>query len=62
MKDIIHTKLMLKIAWRDFRTLEGMKEDKKFFADEVFGFHAQQAVEKILKSYLSYKKPMIWKT
>jgi len=28
--------------------------DRSVFEDEVFGFHAQQAVEKALKAWLSY--------
>jgi HEPN domain-containing protein len=53
MKDIKHAKKMLVKAKQDFNALLGMKEDSSFFNDEIFGFHAQQAVEKIIKAYLS---------
>ena len=43
---------MLAAASRDFRALTGMFEPE-VFADEVFGFHVQQAVEKALKAWLS---------
>lgn len=43
---------MLAAAERDFRALAGMA-DPDVFADEVFGFHAQQAIEKSLKAWLS---------
>ena len=39
-------------AERDVRALEGMG-DASVFADEIFGFHAQQAVEKALKAWLA---------
>ncbi len=43
---------MLFAVGRDFKALVGMT-DPDVFADEVFGFHAQQAVEKSLKAWLS---------
>lgn len=43
---------LLAAARRDLRALEGMS-DAEIFADEIFGFHAQQAVEKSLKAWLS---------
>jgi len=43
---------MLAAARRDWRALTGMA-DPDVFADEVFGFHAQQAIEKALKSWLT---------
>jgi len=43
---------MLAAADRDFRALAAMT-DPDVFADEVFGFHAQQAIEKSLKAWLS---------
>jgi hypothetical protein len=42
---------MLNLARRDLKALEGMR-DREIFADEVFGFHAQQSVEKALKAWL----------
>lgn len=53
MRDIKHAKHMIHKAKKDFNALLGMKADFTFFDDEVFGFHAQQAVEKIIKAYLS---------
>jgi len=52
MKDLEHARLMLAVAERDLKALRAMK-DKDAFADEIFGFHAQQAVEKGLKAWLS---------
>jgi len=43
---------MVDIARRDLRALQGMVADDETFSDEVFGFHAQQAVEKALKAWL----------
>jgi HEPN domain-containing protein len=42
---------MLNVAARDVRGLEAML-DAEVFADELFGFMAQQAVEKCLKAWL----------
>ena len=39
---------LLTVARKDFDALRGM-ENNDLFADEIFGFHAQQAVEKTLK-------------
>ena len=44
--------LLLTAASRDFRALQGTM-DPGVFADEIFGFHAQQAAEKALKAWLS---------
>lgn len=43
---------LLAAARKDWRALTGMA-DPSVFADEVFGFHAQQAVEKALKAWLA---------
>ena len=43
---------LLAAAKKDFRALQGMA-DSHVFADEVFGFHAQQTAEKALKAWLS---------
>jgi HEPN domain-containing protein len=40
------------MAQKDLKAIQGMA-DPDIFADEVFGFHAQQAVEKALKAWLS---------
>ena len=42
---------MLNVAARDVRGLKAML-DAEVFADELFGFMAQQAVEKCLKAWL----------
>ena len=44
---------MLAAATKDWRALSGMA-DPDVFADEIFGFHAQQATEKALKAWLSF--------
>ena len=45
--------LLLSAAHRDLRALRGMF-DAHVFVDEIFGFHAQQAVEKALKAWLAF--------
>jgi HEPN domain-containing protein len=52
MSGVEHARELLTLAQRDFRALQGML-DAETFADEIFGFHAQQAVEKTLKAWLS---------
>ena len=52
MKDPEHAKMMLRAAANDLRAIEGMT-DPELFSDEIFGFHAQQVVEKSLKALLS---------
>jgi hypothetical protein len=46
------TARMLRLAQRDLRAVQGMLDDPDSFPDEIFGFHAQQAVEKAAKSWL----------
>ena len=55
MSDADHAEAILQKAETDLRALEGMQAsaDPSQFADEVFGFHAQQAVEKSLKAWLA---------
>lgn len=43
---------MLRLARRDLKALCGMM-DPQIFEEPVFGFHAQQVVEKGLKAWLS---------
>ncbi len=43
---------MLDMAEKDLRALQGMR-NREIFADEVFGLHAQQAVEKSLKAWIA---------
>jgi len=45
---------LLVMARKDFDALRGMVGNP-LFADEVFGFHAQQAIEKSLKAWLSIR-------
>jgi len=54
MKDIKHARHMLSMASKDLLALEKMKDDPVYFYDEVYGFHAQQTVEKSMKALLSY--------
>jgi len=51
MADLEHARSMLRMAHKDFNALIGMQENS-LFADEIFGFHVQQAVEKALKAWL----------
>jgi HEPN domain-containing protein len=52
MRDPDHARLLLGMARKDLRALEAML-DPDAFAEEIFGFHAQQATEKVLKAWLS---------
>ena len=47
-----HAQDLLHMARKDFDALRGML-DHPLFADEIFGFHAQQAIEKSLKAWLA---------
>ena len=51
MSDIKQAAAMLRMAHRDLKALTGM-QDADVFADEIFGFHVQQAVEKSLKAWM----------
>jgi HEPN domain-containing protein len=55
MSDRDHARMILTAARRDLLALSGMS-DRRQFADEIFGFHAQQAVEKALKAWLSLRR------
>jgi len=46
--------MMLNLAGSDRKALHNML-DKYKFDDAIFGFHAQQAVEKLFKSWLSLR-------
>lgn len=52
MQDHKNALKMLKAAERDLKALKNMT-DHKLFDSEIFGFHAQQTVEKLLKAWLS---------
>ena len=51
MADLEQAHAMLRMAHKDFNALIGM-QGNPLFADEIFGFHIQQAVEKALKAWL----------
>jgi HEPN domain-containing protein len=51
MSDRDEARALLAVARRDAAAVSAMM-DAAAFADEVFGFHAQQAVEKTLKAWL----------
>jgi len=50
------------MARKDLAALRGMVDQPSTFADEVFGFHAQQAVEKALKAWLDLREEAYPKT
>lgn len=52
MTDLEHARELLAAAERDLSALRGMG-DAEIFADAIFGFHAQQAVEKSFKAWLA---------
>ena len=53
MSDPKQARVLLEAAERDYSALCGMG-DATIFADEIFGFHVQQALEKSLKPCLLY--------
>jgi HEPN domain-containing protein len=52
MPDLEHARLMLRLARDDLAALEVMETSSRISLS-IFGFHAQQAVEKALKAWLS---------
>ena len=52
MSDLKQARVLLMSAEQDISALRGMA-DVAVFADEIFGFHAQQAAEKLLKAWLA---------
>lgn len=52
MSDLKQAQTMLCMANKDFKALKGMM-DTEIFEEEIFGFHAQQAIEKVLKAWLA---------
>ncbi|MCL6494708.1 MAG: HEPN domain-containing protein [Ignavibacterium sp.] len=52
MRTIVSTNKMFKLAEKDFKALMNMT-DESLFDIEIFGFHAHQTVEKLLKSWLN---------
>ena len=54
MSDIDLARELMRAAERDHSALRGMS-DPDVFADEIFGFHVQQAAEKLFKAWLAVK-------
>jgi HEPN domain-containing protein len=54
MTDLDGARRLLGMARKDLQALRGMT-DSATFADEIFGFHAQQSVEKGLKAWLAVR-------
>jgi HEPN domain-containing protein len=52
MRDIRQAQAVLGMAHKDFKAIKGML-DTEVFDEEIFGFHAQQAIEKSLKAWLA---------
>jgi HEPN domain-containing protein len=52
MAPLDEARQLLAAADKDWRALHGM-DDADVFADEIFGFHAQQAAEKAFKAWLA---------
>ena len=52
MNESDRARSLLTVAGRDLKALKGMG-DPETFADEIFGFHAQQAIEKALKAWIT---------
>lgn len=53
MNDTEHARMLLRMAEKDLSALKAMG-DVLVFADEIFGFHAQQVLEKSLKAWLAF--------
>jgi HEPN domain-containing protein len=61
MQNLEHAENMITMSKKDCNALRGMVDNVDYFSDEIFGFHAQQAVEKAAKAlldiyYIEYKK------
>ena len=52
MSDLRQARVLVEAAERDVFALRGMG-DTAVFADAIFGFHVQQAAEKLFKSWLA---------
>ena len=61
MKDIKQAQLMLILSRRDLKAVQNMTDTERF-DDAIFGFHAQQTVEKALKAWLSFRGLFYHKT
>ncbi len=54
MSDLEQARELTDAAERDLSALRGMG-DEAVFADEIFGFHVQQAAEKLFKAWLALR-------
>ena len=61
MRDLEQARALLETAHRDLTALRGMG-DTGTFAEEIFGFHVQQAAEKALKAWLALEEVVYPKT
>ncbi|HEU4506337.1 MAG TPA: HEPN domain-containing protein [Nitrospira sp.] len=52
MSELEHAQALLGLSDQDYRALQGMT-DTETFAEAIFGFHAQQSVEKTLKAWIA---------
>jgi HEPN domain-containing protein len=52
MRDPKQAKTLLAMAHKDLRALQAMMSPE-VFAEEIFGFHCQQCVEKVFKAWLA---------
>ena len=52
MSDVKQARALIRAATRDLSAVRGMF-DPKVFADEIFGFHVQQAAEKLCKAWIA---------
>ena len=53
MSDDKCARMLVEASKRDIEALKGMS-DAAVFADEIFGFHVQQAAEKLPKAWLAH--------
>jgi HEPN domain-containing protein len=61
MRDLEQARALLETARRELVALRGMG-DAATFAEEIFGFHVQQAAEKALKAWLALEGAVYPKT
>lgn len=52
MNELDEAGVLLAAASRDLNALLGMLQVEELFSDEIFGLHVQQAVEKLIKTWL----------
>ena len=52
MSDVKQARTLFGAATRDLSAIRGMF-DSEVFADEIFGFHVQQAAEKLCKAWIA---------